>query len=113
MSFLGLLIPEIGVVEKILRAAAVYAFLLLAFRLTGKRQIGQLFHNLPLNRFVFRHQIMEGKDLELFRISKDLPGQLPIPNLGFFPTLIRYPGRPDRKKSLRNLTFLQEPVHRR
>jgi len=38
----GLLIPEIAIVEKIVRAAAVYAFLLLAFRLTGKRQIGQL-----------------------------------------------------------------------
>ena len=42
MSITGLLIPDIAVVEKILRAVAVYAFLLLAFRLTGKRQIGQL-----------------------------------------------------------------------
>jgi uncharacterized membrane protein YcaP (DUF421 family) len=38
----GLLTPEIAVVEKIFRAAAIYVFLLLAFRLTGKRQIGQL-----------------------------------------------------------------------
>src|SRR5438128_9966059 len=42
MSVGGLLIPDIAVVEKILRAVAVYGFLLLAFRLTGKRQIGQL-----------------------------------------------------------------------
>jgi uncharacterized membrane protein YcaP (DUF421 family) len=42
MSLVGLLTPEIGILEKVLRAAAVYVFLLAAFRLTGKRQIGQL-----------------------------------------------------------------------
>jgi uncharacterized membrane protein YcaP (DUF421 family) len=42
MLLSGLLTPEIAVVEKIFRAAAIYGFLLLAFRLTGKRQIGQL-----------------------------------------------------------------------
>ncbi len=42
MRVAGLLTPDIAVAEKILRAAAVYVFLLLAFRLTGKRQIGQL-----------------------------------------------------------------------
>jgi uncharacterized membrane protein YcaP (DUF421 family) len=42
MSLQGLLLPDIGVFEKVLRAAAVYLFLLVAFRLTGKRQIGQL-----------------------------------------------------------------------
>jgi uncharacterized membrane protein YcaP (DUF421 family) len=35
-------LPEVSWLEKILRAAAVYVFLLLAFRLTGKRQVGQL-----------------------------------------------------------------------
>jgi len=34
--------PELPVVEKILRAAVVYAFLLIGFRLSGKRQLGQM-----------------------------------------------------------------------
>lgn len=34
--------PEISIVEKILRSVVVYLFLLLAFRFTGKRQVGQL-----------------------------------------------------------------------
>ena len=41
-SLLGLLTPDITIVEKILRAAAVYLFLLIAFRVSGKRQVGQL-----------------------------------------------------------------------
>ena len=32
--------PELSVLEKIVRAAAVYVFLLVALRLTGKRQLG-------------------------------------------------------------------------
>ena len=35
-------IPGIPVQEKILRSVVVYLFLLLAFRFTGKRQVGQL-----------------------------------------------------------------------
>jgi uncharacterized membrane protein YcaP (DUF421 family) len=35
-------IPEVSIAEKILRSVAIYAFLLLAFRFTGKRQVGQL-----------------------------------------------------------------------
>ncbi len=35
-------IPEISVFEKILRSGIVYLFLLVAFRLLGKRQVGQL-----------------------------------------------------------------------
>ncbi len=35
-------LPEIPVLEKILRSLAVYVFLLLAFRLIGKRQVGQM-----------------------------------------------------------------------
>jgi uncharacterized membrane protein YcaP (DUF421 family) len=38
----GLLVPDIAVAEKILRSVAIYSFLLIAFRLTGKRQVGQL-----------------------------------------------------------------------
>ena len=38
----GLLVPEVSIVEKILRSVVIYLFLLLAFRFTGKRQIGQL-----------------------------------------------------------------------
>lgn len=34
--------PELPVVEKIVRAAAVYFFLLIALRLSGKRQLGQM-----------------------------------------------------------------------
>jgi uncharacterized membrane protein YcaP (DUF421 family) len=35
-------LPALPVVEKIVRAAAVYVFLLIALRLTGKRQLGQM-----------------------------------------------------------------------
>jgi uncharacterized membrane protein YcaP (DUF421 family) len=35
-------VPEIGVWEKVLRSVVVYLFVLLAFRFTGKRQVGQL-----------------------------------------------------------------------
>jgi uncharacterized membrane protein YcaP (DUF421 family) len=38
----GLWIPEISIWEKVLRSLAVYVFILLAFRLSGKRQVGQL-----------------------------------------------------------------------
>ncbi len=34
--------PELPVVEKIIRAAVVYLFLLIALRLSGKRQLGQM-----------------------------------------------------------------------
>jgi len=34
--------PDLPVSEKIIRAVAVYFFLLIAFRLTGKRQLGQM-----------------------------------------------------------------------
>lgn len=39
---MDILVPDISVVEKVLRAAVVYTFLLVAFRLCGKRQLGQL-----------------------------------------------------------------------
>lgn len=35
-------VPDIPVWEKVLRSAVVYLFLLLAFRFTGKRQVGQM-----------------------------------------------------------------------
>jgi uncharacterized membrane protein YcaP (DUF421 family) len=35
-------VPELPVLEKVIRSAAVYLFLLVAFRLTGKRQLGQM-----------------------------------------------------------------------
>lgn len=37
---MNILVPDISIVEKVLRAGAVYAFLLVAFRLCGKRQLG-------------------------------------------------------------------------
>lgn len=39
---MDIMIPDISLWEKIGRSIAVYAFLLAAFRLTGKRQVGQL-----------------------------------------------------------------------
>jgi uncharacterized membrane protein YcaP (DUF421 family) len=38
----NLWLPEISVGEKILRSIVIYFFMLLAFRFTGKRQVGQL-----------------------------------------------------------------------
>ncbi len=39
---MGILIPDIPLVEKIVRSVAVYLFLLVAFRIAGKRQLGQM-----------------------------------------------------------------------
>lgn len=38
---MDLFIPDVPLAEKILRSALVYLFLLVAFRLAGKRQLGQ------------------------------------------------------------------------
>ncbi|HEX5036967.1 MAG TPA: YetF domain-containing protein [bacterium] len=38
----SLWVPEIPILEKIVRSVVVYLFLLLAFRLSGKRQVAQL-----------------------------------------------------------------------
>jgi hypothetical protein len=46
---MDILLPEIAVAEKILRSV-VYGFLLVAFRLAGKRLLGQS----------FRHKRLEG-----------------------------------------------------
>ncbi len=37
-----ILIPEVSILEKIIRPIVVYAFLLIAFRLAGKRELGQM-----------------------------------------------------------------------
>src|SRR5512146_2093159 len=37
-----ILFPDVSIVEKIVRPAIVYAFLLIAFRIAGKRELGQL-----------------------------------------------------------------------
>ena len=39
---MNILVPDISIAEKLLRSAVVYTFLLVAFRLCGKRQLGQL-----------------------------------------------------------------------
>ena len=39
---MGILIPEISILEKIIRPALVYLFLLIAFRVAGKRELGQM-----------------------------------------------------------------------
>ena len=39
---LHIFVPDTSIAEKILRSVVVYAFLLVAFRFTGKRQVGQL-----------------------------------------------------------------------
>jgi uncharacterized membrane protein YcaP (DUF421 family) len=38
----SLLVPDISIAEKVLRSVVVYAFLLVAFRLCRKRQLGQM-----------------------------------------------------------------------
>jgi uncharacterized membrane protein YcaP (DUF421 family) len=35
-------LPQVSILEKVLRPLVVYLFLLLAFRLTGKRELGQM-----------------------------------------------------------------------
>src|SRR2546422_70310 len=42
VRMMSLFVPEIGIWEKVLRSGVVYLFVLLAFRFTGKRQVGQL-----------------------------------------------------------------------
>jgi uncharacterized membrane protein YcaP (DUF421 family) len=37
-----ILIPDIPVIEKLVRTAVIYCFVLVAFRLAGKRQVGQM-----------------------------------------------------------------------
>ncbi len=39
---MNILNPEISVVEKVFRSATAYLFLLIAFRLAGKRQLGRM-----------------------------------------------------------------------
>lgn len=39
---LNIFIPDVSVAEKVLRSVLIYLFLLLAFRFSGKRQVGQL-----------------------------------------------------------------------
>jgi len=39
---MNIFIPDIPLIEKVARAVIVYLFLLIAFRLAGKRQLGQL-----------------------------------------------------------------------
>ena len=39
---MNILIPDISLVEKLIRPVLVYLFLLVAFRLAGKRQLGQM-----------------------------------------------------------------------
>ena len=39
---MDILLPDIPVVEKVIRTVVIYGFLLVAFRLAGKRQVGQM-----------------------------------------------------------------------
>lgn len=39
---MDMLLPDIPVVEKVIRTVVIYGFLLVAFRLAGKRQLGQM-----------------------------------------------------------------------
>jgi uncharacterized membrane protein YcaP (DUF421 family) len=39
---MGMMVPDIAVAEKVLRSVGVYLFLLVAFRVAGKRLLGQL-----------------------------------------------------------------------
>jgi len=42
MDWTGILRPEISPLEKVLRPLVVYLFLLVAFRIAGKRELGQI-----------------------------------------------------------------------
>lgn len=39
---MNILVPDVSITEKVFRSVVVYTFLLVAFRLSGKRQLGQL-----------------------------------------------------------------------
>ncbi len=39
---MDILVPDVPVLEKVVRSIAVYAFLLVGFRVAGKRQLGQM-----------------------------------------------------------------------
>ena len=39
---MSILVPDVSIAEKVFRSVVVYTFLLVAFRLSGKRQLGQL-----------------------------------------------------------------------
>jgi uncharacterized membrane protein YcaP (DUF421 family) len=39
---MDILIPDIPIAEKVIRSVVVYVFLVVAFRLAGKRQLGQM-----------------------------------------------------------------------
>jgi uncharacterized membrane protein YcaP (DUF421 family) len=39
---MGILVPDVPILEKIIRPAIVYIFLLVAFRIAGKRELGQM-----------------------------------------------------------------------
>jgi uncharacterized membrane protein YcaP (DUF421 family) len=39
---MSILVPDIAITEKVVRSVGVYLFLLVAFRVAGKRQLGQL-----------------------------------------------------------------------
>src|SRR5512142_127811 len=39
---MNIFLPDVPVLEKIIRPAIVYAFLLIAFRVAGKRELGQM-----------------------------------------------------------------------
>jgi uncharacterized membrane protein YcaP (DUF421 family) len=39
---MGILIADIPAIEMLMRAAVIYGFLLVAFQLAGKRQLGQM-----------------------------------------------------------------------
>jgi uncharacterized membrane protein YcaP (DUF421 family) len=38
---MSILVPDIAIIEKVVRSVGVYLFLLVAFRVAGKRQLGQ------------------------------------------------------------------------
>jgi uncharacterized membrane protein YcaP (DUF421 family) len=42
LHFVHIFLPEISVLEKIFRSVVIYFFVLIAFRFSGKREVGQL-----------------------------------------------------------------------
>jgi uncharacterized membrane protein YcaP (DUF421 family) len=64
------LIPDIAVTEKVVRSVVVYLFLLLAFRVAGKRQLGQLTAFVPTVLVKHRHVLHRNLDREHMSLAE-------------------------------------------
>jgi len=80
-------LPEISILEKVLRSVVVYLFLLAAFRFTGKRQIGQLtpfdlvvllvISNVVQNAIIGPDNSLAGGGISVIPRAGSTPGEFP------------------------------------